>query len=125
MCACVCVSGRLEAGVVDFVLSFLWQGGDLGGLRCRPLAGVEAVKSRKEAEAVSGAHGLFQVTRLIQQLLDGVVTFYGAALDHLHTGGRRVGLLSGLLIPCFLAKIIFHVLYEQLHDCFELMGFSV
>ncbi len=84
VCVCVCLcAGRLEASVVDFVLSFLWQGRDLGSLRCCPLAGVEAVKRREEAQPVSGAHGLFQVTRLIQQLLDGVVAFHGAALDHL------------------------------------------
>lgn len=79
---CVGVPGQLEASVVDFVLSFLWQGRDLGGLRCRPLARVEAVKGREETEPVRGAHGLFKVTRLIQQLLDGVVAFHGAALDH-------------------------------------------
>lgn len=75
VCVCLCVPGRLEARVVDFVLSFLRQGRDLGGLRWRPLAGVEAVKRREEAQPVGGAHGLFQVTRLIQQLLDGVVAF--------------------------------------------------
>lgn len=73
---------------MDFVLSFLRQGRDLGGLRRRPLAGVEAVERREEAEPVGLAHGLFQVARLVQQLLDGVVAFNGAALDHLH---RREG----------------------------------
>lgn len=41
------------------------------------------MKRGEEVESVSSAHGLFQVTRLIQHLLDGVVAFYGAALDHL------------------------------------------
>lgn len=80
---CVSVPGRLEASVLDFILGFLWQGGDLGGLWWRPLAGVQAVQRGEEVESVSSAHGLFQVTRLIQHLLDGVVAFYGAALDHL------------------------------------------
>lgn len=88
MCVCVSVPGCLEASVLDFILSFLWQGRDLGGLRWRPLAGVQAVKRGEEVESVSSAHGLFQVTRLIQHLLDGVVAFYGAALDHLD---RREG----------------------------------
>lgn len=80
--------GQLEAGVVDFVLGLLRQRGDLGGLRRRPLAGVEAVERREEAEPVGGAHGLFQVTRLVQQLLDGVVALHGAALDHLEERRR-------------------------------------
>lgn len=60
---------------MDLVLGFLRQRRDLGGLRRRPLAGVEAVQRREEAQPVGVAHGLFQVTRLIQQLLDGVVAF--------------------------------------------------
>lgn len=40
---CLFVPGRLETRVVDFILSFLRQGRDLGGLRRRPLGGVEAV----------------------------------------------------------------------------------
>lgn len=89
---------------MDFVLSFLRQGRDLGGLRCRPLAGVEAVKRREEAEPVSGAHGLFQVTRLVQQLLDGVVAFHGAALDHLD---RREGGEDGLYVHLGFQSCVF------------------
>jgi len=76
---------------VHLVLSFLWQGRYFGGLRRRPLAGVEAVKRGEEAEPVGGAHGLFQVTRLVHEFLDGVVGFHGAALDHLdgQEGGER------------------------------------
>ncbi len=47
------------------------------------------MKRREKVEPVSRAHGLFQVTRLIQQLLDGVVAFNGAALDHLD--GQELG----------------------------------
>lgn len=105
---CVCVSGRLlEASVVDFVLSFLWQGQDLGGLRRHPLAGVEAVKRREEVETVGRAHGLLQLTRLIQQLLDGVVAFHGAALDHLHRreGGELGYVFIWVSNPVFSCKI--------------------
>lgn len=70
-----------EASVLHFLLSLLLQGGDLGGLR-GALAGVEAVQ-REELEALRLADGLLQVAGLVQQLLDGVVPLYGAALDHL------------------------------------------
>lgn len=86
---CIYISGRLETGVLDFVLGLLRQGRYLVVLRRRPLAGVEAVQRGEEAEPVGGAHGLFHVTRLVQEFLDGVVGFHGAALDHLEVGRKE------------------------------------
>lgn len=40
----------------------------------------------EETQPVAGTHGLLQVTRLVQQLLDGVVVLHRGALDHLHRG---------------------------------------
>lgn len=45
------------------------------------------MKRWEETQPVSRTHGLFQVTRLIQQLLDGVVALHGAAFNHLHKLG--------------------------------------
>lgn len=51
----------------------------------------------EETQPVAGAHGLLQVTRLVQQLLDGVVVLHRGALDHLRREeeeeeqGRRGG----------------------------------
>jgi len=72
---------------VHFLLGLLRQRGDLGGRRRRPLAGVEAVQRGEEAEPVGGAHGLLQVARLVQKLLERVVALHGAALDHLEEEG--------------------------------------
>lgn len=79
--------GQLEARVVDVVLGFFWQGGDLGGLHWGPLHRVEAVQRWEEPEPVGGAHRLFQVAHLVQELLDGVVALHRAAFDHLQRGG--------------------------------------
>lgn len=79
----VCVPGQLETRVVDIVLCFLRQGWDLGGLRGGPLYRVEVVQCREEPQPVGGAHSLFQVTHLVQELLDGVVALHRAAFNHL------------------------------------------
>lgn len=90
MCECVSVClAASEARVLDFVLGLLRQRRDLDGLLRRPLAGVEAVQRGEEAEPVGGAHGLLQVARLVQQLLDGVVALHRRALDHLDRRERR------------------------------------
>lgn len=73
---------------MDLVLGFLWQGGDLGSLRGGPLYRVEAVQRREEPQPVGGAHGLFQVAHLVQELLDGVVALHGAVFDRLHKQRR-------------------------------------
>lgn len=82
-------AGSSQPGVLDLVLGLLRQRGDLGRLLLRrPLAGVEAVqRGGEETQPIAGAHGLLQVTRLVQQLLDGVVVLHRGALDHL--GGRQ------------------------------------
>lgn len=92
------MSGRLKPRVVDFILSFFREGGDLDCLLGRPLAGVEAVERREEAEAVGGAHGLLQVSRLVHELLNGVVAFHGAALDHLQRKKKQLVMFRLLLI---------------------------
>lgn len=78
-----------EPGVLDLVLGLLRQRGDLRRLLLRrPLAGVEAVqRGGEETQPVAGAHGLLQVARLVQQLLDGVVGLHRGALDHLEGKG--------------------------------------
>lgn len=88
----VWVPGQLEARVVDLVLGFLRQGWDLGGLRRGPLYGVEVVQRWEEPQPVGGTHGLFQVTHLIQELLDGVVALHRAAFNRLHKGGGAINI---------------------------------
>lgn len=77
---------------MDLVLGFLRQGGDLGGLRRGPLYRVEAVQRREEPQPVGGAHGLFQVAHLVEELLDGVVALHGAAFNRLHRGGGAINI---------------------------------
>lgn len=94
------VPGQLETCVVDLVLRFLRQGRDLGGLRRRPLGRVEAVQRREEPQPVGGAHGLFQVAHLVQELLDGVVALHRAVLNHLRRGGGAISIPSVLKNLC-------------------------
>lgn len=102
VCACVFAAGQLESRVMDFIFCFLWQWGDLGGLWRRPLVGVKAVKRWEEAEPIGCAHGLFEVTLLIHELLNGVVCFHGAAFNHLNRRERgRRGSFILLFIKMF------------------------
>lgn len=73
---------RSESSVLNFILSFLWQWGDLGGRWQGPLGGVETVE-HWEAVLVRRAHGLSQVGHLTHEFLKGLVVFQGTILDHL------------------------------------------
>lgn len=109
-----------EPGVLDLVLGLLRQRGDLGGLLLRrPLAGVEAVqRGGEETQPVAGAHGLLKVTRLVQQLLDGVVVLHRGALDHLGEGeeeeeGRTFTRLNG---GCGFPEVMVWFLDDSSHE---------
>lgn len=94
---------------MDLFLGFLRQAGDLGGLRWGPLYRVEAVQRREEPQPVGGAYGLFQVTHLVQELLDGVVALYRAAFNHLHKGGGAIKISASSL--CTPTEVIYpHVI---------------
>lgn len=60
------------------------------------------MKRWEEAEPIGCAHGLFEVTLLIHELLNGVVCFHGAAFNHLNRRERgRRGSFILLFIKMF------------------------
>lgn len=71
------------------------------------------MQRREEPQPVGGAHGLFQVAHLVQELLDGVVALRRAAFNHLHNGGGAISILK--LLSVLKVCLILEQIQQLLH----------